>query len=180
MRVTVSLLLLVITGAASSDEPRHEELVDSAVWSELRPHYEPELCGPIALFCVCKYYGIQTTIDELATICGRQARGVTVADIVRAAGVMGLTAGAYKSSISHLRTLGGPAIVDYPRGHYSVFLGWEGNQMRILDPPKEVQLKRIADFAQAWGGHVITFALPDDATNRAERERSTERGGDER
>ncbi len=180
MRVTVSLLLLVVTGVAFSDESRHEEPADLPVWSELRPHYEPELCGPIALFCVCKHYGIQTTIDELATICGRQARGVTVADIVRAAGVMGLTAQAYKSSISHLKTLGGPAIVDYPRGHYSVFLGWEGNLMRILDPPKEVQLKHIADFAQAWGGHVITFTLPDGATNRVEEERSAERRGDER
>lgn len=41
---------------------------------DLERFYEPNRCGPIALFCVCKSYKIETTIDELAHLAGFDGR----------------------------------------------------------------------------------------------------------
>lgn len=129
---------------------------------DLDQYYEPNRCGPIALFCVCKSYGIETTIDELAELADFDGRETSVAGLIKAAEAKGLRAEAYESSLRHLTTLGGPAIIDYPRGHFCAFMGWDGLKARILDPPKESELISLRDLYKYWGGHVICFSKPDE------------------
>ena len=125
-----------------------------------RRYYEPNRCGPIALYCVCKQYGIKTTIDELAELSGFRGRPTSVAALVNAAQAKGLIAKPYESSLRHLTRTGGPAILDFPIGHLSVFLGWNKGKARIMDPPRPVKTVTQAELKKKWGRHLITFSVP--------------------
>lgn len=127
----------------------------------LEQYYEPNRCGPIALFCVCKSYKIETTIDELAHLAGFDGRETSVAGLVAAAEAKGLKAEPFESSMAHLTTLGGPAIIDYPKGHFCAFYGWKGTSAVILDPPKKTELVSFNQLRRDWGRHVITFSIDD-------------------
>ena len=126
----------------------------------LDQYYEPNRCGPIALYCVCKSYGIETTIDELSELAEFDGRETSVAGLIKAAEAKGLKAEAYESSLRHLTSCGGPAIIDYPRGHFCAFMGWEGLKARILDPPKESELISLRELYKYWGGHIVRFSKP--------------------
>lgn len=130
---------------------------------DLEQYYEPNRCGPVALYCVCKSYGVETTMDELAKLSGFDGRETSAAGLIKAAEAKGFQAEAYDSSLRHLTTLGGPAIIDYPQGHFCTFMGWEGIHARILDPPHESELISLRDLYRHWGRHVICFAKPDEA-----------------
>ena len=125
-------------------------------------YYEPNRCGPIALYCVCKSYSIDTTIDELAKFAGFDGRETSVAGLVSASAKVGLKAEALDSSMTHLTTLGGPAIIDYPEGHFCAFFGWKGTSAVILDPPEKAKLVSINELRRRWGRHVLTFTLADE------------------
>ena len=119
--------------------------------------YEPNLCGPIALYAICQAHGVETTIDELSELCGYDGFGVTIAGIVHAAEKKGLAAKAYRSSVSHLKRLQGPAIIDLPRGHFCVLVGWRREGAVVFDPPEKSRIVSRRRFGKQWGGHVITF-----------------------
>ncbi|HUY31183.1 MAG TPA: cysteine peptidase family C39 domain-containing protein [Pirellulales bacterium] len=128
---------------------------------KLERFYEPNRCGPIALYCVCKSYQIDTTIDELAKLAGFDGRETSVAGLVAAAEKKGLKAEALESSMAHLTTLGGPAIIDYPKGHFCAFFGWDGTSAIILDPPKKAERVGFGELRRRWGRHMITFSATD-------------------
>src|SRR5207237_493860 len=94
-------------------------------------YYEPNRCGPTALCGACVALGIEASINELANLSGTDRKGTSIAGLVRAAGKKGLNAHAHRSSLTHLMRLRGPAIIDYPAGHFCVFCGWENGRARI-------------------------------------------------
>jgi ABC-type bacteriocin/lantibiotic exporter with double-glycine peptidase domain len=128
---------------------------NGAVWTK---YYQPGMCGPIALYCVSRHYGIMTNIDELAKLCEFNGRGVSIAGIVAAAERKQLNPAALHSNVEHLRRTSGPAIIDWPEGHFCVYLGWSNGQARILDPPRPLRTVSAAELESHWGKHVITFA----------------------
>lgn len=119
--------------------------------------HEPNLCGPIAHYAVCFSQGIDTTIGELTELSGYDGFGVTIAGLVHASQKKGLAGKAYASSFRHLRRLSGPAIVDYPRGHFCVVAGVRKEGVVLFDPPEGTRLIDPKDFSADWGGHVIAF-----------------------
>lgn len=146
-----AVVLAATTVAALVSPARCDDL-------NLDQYYEPNRCGPIALYCVCKSYGINTTIDELADLAEFDGRETSAAGLIKAAEAKGLKAEAYESSLRHLTSLGGPAIIDYPQGHFFAFMSWEGMSARILDPPNESELISLRELYQWWGRHVIVFS----------------------
>ncbi len=129
--------------------------------SDLSKYYESNRCGPIALYCICVHFDVSARIDEIAGLCGYRGRPVSIAALVAAAKNKGLSAEAYESSVRHLQRIGGPAIVDFPHGHFSVFLGWEGGKARIQDPPYPVRAVGADELQSDWGRHIIRFSLID-------------------
>lgn len=129
-----------------------------ADWQEeLQQYYQPNLCGPIALCCVCKHFGIPCHVDELASLSGYDGRGTTFKGLASAAEAKGLHAEPFDSSLRHLRTLGGPGIIDFPQGHFAVFLGWEKGQVKIMSPPGGVEYHSVTELKKDWGNHVMVF-----------------------
>lgn len=82
-----------------------------------------------------------------------------MAGLVAAAEAKGLKAEPFESSMAHLTALGGPTIIDYPRGHFCAFYGWQGTSAVILDPPKKSELVSFSVLRRDWGRHVITFSI---------------------
>lgn len=126
---------------------------------KLNGFYQPKRCGPIALFAVCRWHSVETSVPELMELSGSGRHGTSVAGLVQAAKAKGFKATAYASSPKHLTQISGPAIVDYPLGHFSVLLKASGDEVIILDPPKAHAKLSMNTFEKAWGGHVIEFVL---------------------
>ena len=124
----------------------------------LEQYYQPNLCGPIALCCICRSYGIDATIDELVRLSDFDGKTTSIYGLVQASSTKKLHAVAQKSSSRHLHTITGPAIVDFPRSHFSVFAGWHKGKVLICDPPNTVQSVDLQEFLKEWGGHLITFS----------------------
>jgi len=144
--LTGMLILLVEPGSARADD--------------LAKYYQPNRCGPIALYAVCRAYRIETTIAELADLSASDENGTTIAGLVDAAEANGLVAKAYLSSIRHLQRLEGPAIIDFPRGHFCVLFAWKDGKAWILDPPRPTRLVSSAELQKQWNQHVIVFSAP--------------------
>lgn len=121
-------------------------------------YYQPNLCGPIALYCVCLQFDISTTIGELADLAGFNGRGVTLAALKAAAEAKGLRVKAYKASLRFLKSIRGPAIIDFPEGHFCTFLGWKDRRAVIQDPPHDLRLISPNDLEDHWGKHVLVFS----------------------
>src|SRR5687767_10710665 len=100
----------------------------SAHAEDAAKYYEPNRCGPIALFVVCRLYDVEATLDELSDLAGTHRDGTSIAGLVAAAKAKGIKAKAWHSSVGHLKRLGGPAIIDFPAGHFCVFLGWKDGE----------------------------------------------------
>lgn len=124
----------------------------------LSQYYQPNLCGPIALCCICRSFGIEATIDELTELSDFDGQATSVYGLVKAASAKSLHAETFESSVRHLRTISGPAIVDFPKGHFSVFAGWSGDKLLICDPPQKVTAVDLSHFEEEWQGHLILFS----------------------
>src|SRR5205809_3393389 len=49
---------------------------------ELDGFYRPSYCGPIALLAICRFYGVEARLDELATLSGVDRKGTSVAGLI--------------------------------------------------------------------------------------------------
>lgn len=124
---------------------------------EVEGFHQPNLCGPIALYGVCAHHGLDTAIDQLASRSGYDGRGVSVRGLVVAAESVGLKAEPLNSSITHVKRMTGPAIVDYPKGHFCLYFGWSDGQAVLYDYPEGRLTVPSSEFEERWGGHVILF-----------------------
>ena len=80
-------------------------------------------------------------------------------NLSRGATQLGLNAQALECSVAQLRRFGGPAILDYPRGHFCVFLGWSsGGLIRVGDLKTGTTEVSVEDFGKRWGGHLLTLS----------------------
>jgi ABC-type bacteriocin/lantibiotic exporter with double-glycine peptidase domain len=127
---------------------------------ELDRFYQPNDCGPIALFVICQLLDVETTLTEIRELSGLHSGGTSIAGLTAAAKEKGLEPTALNSSISHLQRLRGPSIVDFPKGHFCVFLGWKADKAVVFDLPGRKRVVDIATLEKQWGKHVITFSKP--------------------
>jgi hypothetical protein len=153
----VPLMLVRCACASDPDVVDYGHGDESDEWTK---YYEPGLCGPIALYAICKYYKVSTTIDELAELSKFAGSGVSIEGLVGAAKTMQLQPVPLNSTIRHLKRQTGPAIIDFPSGHFCIFLGWNGKNARILDPPRPIQDVPVSELEQHWGKHLILFSAP--------------------
>ncbi len=144
--VTVVSIVLCAVGFAQLS-PRELDLA----------YHRVNECGIISLYVVSRYEGKQLSLSALREICPTTIEGTSIRNLVDAAGQIGLPAVPYSASVGFLRAKGGPGIVDYPKNHFCVFLGWVDGKIMLLDPPFGTRTVTKDEFVKAWGGHVILF-----------------------
>jgi len=121
--------------------------------------YKPNQCGPIALCLASRVLGAPLAISEAIRLSGADDRGVSMAGLVKAARANGLRAEAYRSSLRHLSNLDTVAIVDYPRGHFSVLIGVQAETVRLWDLPEGEAVVPRREFTDGWGKNVIVLSV---------------------
>lgn len=119
--------------------------------------YRPSQCGPICLYATCRHYGIRVSLEEVCRMCEFDGRPVSMSQLVEAAKKLDLKPTPLNASISQLENMSGPAIIDYPTGHFSVFLGWNGDHVGIFDPPRPLGAVYKEKLKAQWGGHVLVL-----------------------
>lgn len=155
-----AMMLIAVASTATLGEARRQPnaLSNLGATTALERFYQPNQCGAVALYAVCRIQGVPAKIAELAKLAGTDRHGTTAGGIVRAARAKGLEARAWKSTVRHLRRLNGPVIIDFPRGHFVVLAGWTDDRAVIIDPPAPVATIDVRDLQKNWGGAAITFS----------------------
>lgn len=121
--------------------------------------YKPNQCGPIALCLASRVLGKPLAVSDAVRLSGADDRGVSMAGLVKAARASGLCAEAYRSSLRHLSNLDTVAIVDYPRGHYSVLIGVKAETVRLWDLPEGEAVVPVREFTDGWGKNVLVLSI---------------------
>jgi len=122
-------------------------------------HNEVNSCGVAALAVICKHYKLGTSLNDVRQECELSVEGVSIKNLVEAAHRLGLQATPYQASMTFVRRKGGLGIVDYPRGHFCVFLGWKSGQVMLFDPPNGVVEVSPGEFEKGWGKHIVVFSV---------------------
>ena len=113
-------------------------------------------CGPQALQVICRIFGLDVSVDELAGLAGMDETGTTMAGLLRAAEKKGLVPQAVKLTIEALENYT-PGIAFVNNNHFLVVEA-VGNQLRIIDPPQAPYLISSQAFAEMWSGYLLSFS----------------------
>lgn len=128
--------------------------------SVARQFYQADSCGPVALTVACRIAGRLVTWEQVCEVTKFDGSPASLLDLSRGANQLGFKAQAYGCSVKQLKKIGGPGILDYPRGHFSVFLGWSPKGLiRVGDLRTGLAEVPSEDFQKTWGGHLLTLSL---------------------
>lgn len=116
-------------------------------------------CGPQSLRVICQLFGIQTSVEELATFAATDSTGTTINGLCRAAQQKGLNATIVKWAMKELKETALPVIVFVDGNHFLVVESVEEEQFRIWDASKPPMLISEHSLKQRWQGHTIVFHL---------------------
>lgn len=133
----------------------------ASVNDELQRMFEPNRCGPISLCLACRAIGVRADLEKLNAACAGGLKGTSFLTLVTAARDLGVNAEARKASLAYLRQLRDPAIIDFPKGHFSVFVAADPESVLVSDPPFGLHRFSMRQFEDAWGGHVIVLSHND-------------------
>ena len=113
-------------------------------------------CGPLSLQVICMFYGIPSTVDEIATLARTDSSGTTVANLCSAAKQKGFETEMVKWSIEDLKAITSPVIVFVDGNHFMVVESFGQGVFKIWDVPKPSASISERAFMPRWKGHVIT------------------------
>ena len=113
-------------------------------------------CGPLSLQIICMFYGIPSTVDELAVLAQTDVSGTTVANLCSAAKQKGFETGMVKWSIEELKSATSPVIVFVDGNHFMVVESFGEEMFKVWDVPKPSASISEHVFMPRWKGHVIT------------------------
>ncbi|MCK4904869.1 DUF1573 domain-containing protein [bacterium] len=117
------------------------------------------LCGPNSLLVVCQKLGVETNLDELKKLSDYDdKKGTTMAGLAKAAEAKGLYAVGMKLSLDDIAKLKIPIIAYLRNNHCLVIDGFEGGNLRIIDPPKEPRLVSKKDFTDTYSGFSLLIS----------------------
>ena len=156
--LTICLAWLSYWGKPMDQVPRNDFVQQCLTEADYpKVYYNPNKCGIVSLCAICKHFGINSSLEEVMKACNFNNQPINLKQLCEASAKLGLEAKAYNSNSSHLEKLGGPAIIDYPKGHFCVFLGWKGNSIRLLNPSQPIEEITIQELDKKWGRHIVLF-----------------------
>lgn len=118
----------------------------------------PFNCGPYSLLAVSQILGISASSQEMSRIAGTDEEGVTtIAGLVKALKVKGITAKAFEMDVKDLREVPVPAIIHVNPEHYLVLIKFEGSDAVLLDPPTRTFVMTEEQLTSAWTGRAVVL-----------------------
>lgn len=95
-------------------------------------------CGVACLLSVIRYYGGNTSLENLRILCGTSIEGTTLLGLYQGANEIGFNAKGKEATISNILTKNKPVIIhvinDEGQNHYVVYYGCKDDKIIIGDP----------------------------------------------
>jgi len=117
-------------------------------------------CGPAALQMILKHHGVDVSIRRLEQESKTSSKGASMQGLKDACELHGLPARAWRLQWEDLSGANLPVIAFLRGGHFVVVDSLEPTGfVRIRDPLIGLMKISKEEFAERWGGEVITFGL---------------------
>lgn len=143
--IVLSLMFLISTGA------------DSVVTAQFLPYYREVTCGPNCLYAVCLLKSVDTTLEKVYQLAEVTEKGTSMQNLLDVAKSLGLNPQPLKTTLKNLATTNAYAIVHLKQNHFVLCVGWRGDELVIVDPPKDAYLMSKKDFQDQWTGYALLF-----------------------
>ena len=114
---------------------------------------DDSLCGPKCLLSLCKYLGVEATLDELtkASKCGED--GASIQGLSVAAQSKGLNVATAKVSVDELIGMKLPAVVRVTGDHFIVVVPESSDILTVTDPPNASRQISKSAFSSIYPGY---------------------------
>jgi len=109
-------------------------------------------CGPVCLAMVACFHGLRTDPAAIRTRYATSNRGLTLANVMKMAGLLGLCARAVRLDLSDLGKLRLPAVMHWNLDHFVVLREVARKGLRIHDPAVGDRLVPWAEVDKAFSG----------------------------
>lgn len=161
----VSVLFLAFGASATAQVQDYRTLRYSSVVGQTTDF----TCGPAALATLLThYYGrpvseatfTERAVDDMRARGKDVVEGLTLLSLRNALSSEGISSAGYWLTLEQLREVmdaGLPVVasVVYPKGHYSLVLAVDDQNVLLADPSWGVRSQPIANFLNAWNGVVL-------------------------
>jgi len=118
------------------------------------------LCGPLSLLEVCRLYGVEASVEELAALSKTEAHGTSLEGLFEASQKKSLQPIALHMTVDELVKRIGPAILHVNDNHFWVVQKIEGDDVYILDPPRKPYIISKNRLSKMWDGNALCFEKP--------------------
>ncbi len=132
---------------------------------------ESSECGLAALCMIAGYHGHELNLIRARQRFSLSLKGSTVADIIRMAEAIGLTARAYSLDLHEIERLQTPAILHWQMNHFVVLARCNRRGVEIHDPALGKRFVPHREFAEKFTGVAVEFTPAANFSRRRETER---------
>ena len=123
----------------------------------------PAESGAACFASIIRYHGGEIAIDHLVRLTRTTQYGVTLLDLYRAAGTMGITASAYEADLPNLKQMEAPCILHVlrdERAEYIVCYGFEEGHFVIGDPAAGAMECSPTKMERIWKSRTLLTLTP--------------------
>ncbi len=121
-------------------------------------------CGVACLLAIIKFYGGDSSLDELRRQSGTHKQGTTLLGLYQAAADLGFDAAGKEGDLEHLKQLKEPVVLHVvtpeQRNHYFVCYGWEKDKFIIGDPAEGITYLNETALASQWQSRACLVLTP--------------------
>ena len=130
-------------------------------------------CGLACLAMVAGAHGLQTDLPALRRRFALSLKGLTLADLVRMAGVLQLQGRALRAELEHLPQLRLPCVLHWDLNHFVVLVAVRRGQAIVHDPASGVRRLSMQEVSSHFTGIALELTPAADFRPRVERQRIT-------
>jgi len=127
-------------------------------------------CGLASLAMVASHFGLRIDLPTLRDRFSLSAKGATLADLVRIAGLMQLNARPLRAELEHLPHLQVPCVLHWDLNHFVVLTGVRGNVVTLHDPARGVRLLPMGEVSKHFTGVVMELVPAADFRPKTEKQ----------
>jgi ATP-binding cassette, subfamily B, bacterial HlyB/CyaB len=135
-------------------------------------------CGAACLAMICRYYGIQTTLEQLRDFADIDRRGATLESLAVVAERLGFIARGVNATFAQLIEFDLPLIVHWQRYHYIVVFGITPHQAYVADPAAGFKNLTLTEFEKGWDGTCLLLERDPRRTGAQNTDATTDRPAD--
>ena len=149
--VSVFLICIMLQGQdLFAQQPTVEEL----------PQQDADdiLCGPRALLILCRMYGIDAELEELAQLAKVNEQGTNMFNLLKAAQAKGFSAVGRILKYTELLALKKPVIAFVNNNHFSVLEAIDKHTARISDEMTNPLVISREEVSEMWQGHCLVVS----------------------